>query len=173
MSSLKYTDETDRAYALSGMGVAMFMLEKEQYLHSITLDLPTPGGLVISSDFFYTPNQQLSAKAVWNAMLSQFYTVVSLSLANVMARSLVRARRELPPSLLAELRRELSVRGGELCQLEPDEVSNLMNRALGNLDSLFRYPEVHTLIRTLASELTSRRTLTADDLSSRLSPYMR
>ena len=58
MVTLKYKDETDRAYGLSGMSVCMCMMENERFIDSVNLDSEPDKGLAFTSDFFYPHNQE-------------------------------------------------------------------------------------------------------------------
>ncbi len=50
-STLKYSDETDKCYGLTGMVIGLFIYDGEQYLSSITLDGGADSSIEFTPDF--------------------------------------------------------------------------------------------------------------------------
>ncbi len=78
-----YTSETDRSYGIAGMALMMNIWDKEDMLRSISLD-----GIDIefAPEFFCSPNPNVSAKAVYAEMLSQYQILSGLVISNILCR---------------------------------------------------------------------------------------
>lgn len=51
MATLKYKDDTDRAYGLTGMSVCLCLMDSERFLMHLDLDSEADQGLVFTPDF--------------------------------------------------------------------------------------------------------------------------
>ncbi|MDE5594227.1 MAG: hypothetical protein K2I89_01460, partial [Muribaculaceae bacterium] len=103
-SSLKYTDEKDKSYGLTGMAISMIVLDGEEYLSGMSIDAPVGEGVELSQDFYFIGNPRLSAKIAWNEILKHFQLSAGMVISNVMCRSYVQHRRKLSSELVALLK---------------------------------------------------------------------
>lgn len=163
---LKYTDATDRAYGLCGMVMAMFIYDADDYIRALSIDAPADDGLMLTPDFFVVNNPHLSAKAIWNNDYRRFQLSSAMFIGNLLCRSITRRKsdisREVSDLLLSHLLRE----GEEACGLEPTEVRELLAEPFSYLRRVFMHPEISSVVKTMAEELSSKRTLDRDRISS-------
>ena len=52
-SHLRYTDEKDKSYGLTGMAISMVVLDGEEYLNGLSIDAPTGEGIELSQEWSY------------------------------------------------------------------------------------------------------------------------
>ena len=61
---LKYRDNRDKTYGLTGMAIALVMADGEDMLMQVSLDAPAGEGITFTPDFLFTEaNPRYSAKA--------------------------------------------------------------------------------------------------------------
>ncbi|MDE7119936.1 MAG: hypothetical protein K2O10_04945 [Muribaculaceae bacterium] len=173
MFNLKYQDQRDRAYGLSGMAVAMVVWDNEQYLAGLNLDAEADFGLELSPDFFTIANSALSAKAVWNDRVAKFQLALGLMVANVLSRALVRANEEITPQARQMLVKSLHDEGRSACDLTETEVDALFTKAYGYFHSIFAHHAVTPLVDSVAEALENSRRLDRDQIIELLSPLFR
>jgi hypothetical protein len=85
-----------------------------------------------------------------------------------MARSVVRLKKDVPTSLLNEVRKAIADEGKETCSLEDDEIDDLYRRTLSYTRRLFNNPQLKPAIAQFAGVLSRKRTLTAVELRDEL-----
>ena len=84
---LKYRDNRDKTYGLTGMAIALVMADGEDMLMQVSLDAPAGEGITFTPDFYFQGNPRYSAKLAWNQMLKQLSLVTGMMIGNVMCRS--------------------------------------------------------------------------------------
>lgn len=174
MITLKYKDEEDRAYALSGMALSMYVLENEKYIDYISLDAAPDEGLHLTPEFFHiTTNQHLSAKAVWKHKLNRFKLLNGLMVANLFARTLVRHNARVTRDLYNLLLDHLVEEGQELCALDRDEVTELYNSTFNYFIDIFSHSAVQSIVSSVARQLIASRTLDLEALATPMRPLRR
>lgn len=159
MVTLKYKDESDRAYGLGGMAVCMFMLDMEQYIDDISLDSKPDEGLRLTVDFFHSSNQQLSAKSVWKDNLNRFQLTTGLLVSNVLSRALVRHNEDVSRDLGELLISKLSEEGTSICALEKDEIRNIYYKTFSFFHSVFSDYRVASMLTDFVNTLRKERVL--------------
>ncbi len=164
MVTLKYADERDRAYGLGGMAACLVFLENEDFIDSVNLDAPADCGLVLSPEFYYAPNQHLSAKSVWKDSLNHFEVVTGLLLSNVMSRALVRQREELSRELADLLLSRLKDEGRELCALDDDEVREIFHKTYSFFHRVFTHADVARIMDGMVEKFMQERVLYKDSI---------
>lgn len=157
--TLKYKDESDRAYGLGGMAVCMFMLEMEQYIDDISLDSKPDEGLRLTVDFFHSPNQQLSAKSVWKENLNRFQLTTGLLVSNVLSRALVRHNEDVSRELGELLISKLTEEGTSTCALEKDEIRDLYYKTFSFFHGVFSDYRVASMLNDFVNTLMEERIL--------------
>lgn len=173
MTTLKYKDDTDRAYGLTGMSIGLCLLDHEQYIDCVNLDAEADHGIEFTPDFFLTPNQKLSAKAVWHGNLSHFRLLTGMVVANLLCRSLVKEHADLTRDLTELVIRNLQLEGAESCSLDEDETRALFNESFDYFHRVFRYPQVGALVEQFVDNLNKKRSLPGDEVLMLLRPLMR
>lgn len=173
MITLKYKDEEDRAYGLSGMVVSMYLLDNERYIDSVSLDAEPDMGMQFTADFFHQPNPNLSPKAVWNDSLSRFNLLNSLLLSNLMSRALVRHNENITRELYQLLMNMLIDEGHDLCSLDEDEIKELYNKNFSYYHEVFSNDTVNRTVRGIADMLRRERILDSEALYACMRPMRR
>lgn len=165
---LKYNDERDRSYGLTGVAISMVALDAEEYLDSISLDAPVGNSVEFSHDFFFITSPSFSAKSAWNERLKHFQITAGMIIANLMCRNYVQYRRKLSSDILQSLRDFVHDEGETLCSLDKDETDELFSRSVSYFDRLFSYARVHQIANDFAENLVMQRSITAQDAVERL-----
>lgn len=165
---LKYNDERDRSYGLTGVAISMVALDAEEYLDSISLDAPVGNSIEFSHDFFFITGPSFSAKSAWNERLKHFQITAGMIIANMMCRNYVQHRRKLSSDILDSLRDFVRDEGSALCSLEDDETDEVFNRSVSYFDRLFSYARVHEIANDFADNLINQRHVSAQEAVERL-----
>ena len=164
MKSLKYTDETDRCYGATGMAIGLMVFDGEDMLASVTIDGDPNEMVALSPDFYFAGNPGVSAKTAWNQILKNYNIGIAMLMSNLLCRSVVNRRQELPSELhdfLLDLARE---EGHESCSLDDDEIDRLFNKNYTYLNRVFTHRGVQSVAHDFASTLSQRRTLSRLDV---------
>lgn len=172
MATLKYKDDTDRAYGLTGMSVCLCLMDSERFLMHLDLDSEADQGLAFTPDFYQIQNQKLSAKAVWAGNLDHFKLLTGLIISNIMCRALVRERQEITRELSDLVLKNLQSEGAELCSLESDETGRLYAESYNFFHRVFCHPQVESLVESLVGELQQKRHVEAETVLHILRPLL-
>lgn len=173
MITLKYKDEDDRAYGLSGMAVSMYLLDHEKYIDNLSLDAEADKGLGFTADFFHLPNPNLSPKAVWADSLSRFNLLNGLIISNLLSRAMVRSGEAVTREICQLLSGMLADEGRELCSLEEDETRTLFNKNFNYFHEVFSNTTVAETVRGMAESLKRERTLDSEAVYVCMRPLRR
>lgn len=165
---LKYRDERDKTYGLTGMAIAMVMADGEDMLVQLSLDAPAGEGISFTPDFYFQGNPRYSAKLAWNQMLKQLSLVTGMMIGNVMCRSYVQDMQRLSDEVLRQLKDIVRSEGSEACSLDSDETDNLFRRNFNYYDRLFSHRVVADIAHNFAGELQSRRVFSACEVLDHL-----
>ena len=165
--TLAYTNEDDKAYGLAGMAISLAALDAIDRVASITLD--TNGPMVtFSHQYYFSGSPSISPKTTWDNLLHNFYITSAMVLSNVMARSMVRLREDVPAELLKQIHDEMVEEGRETCSLEEDEVDTLYDKTRTYMGRIFRNPRLHPAINDFAHLLSLRRSLSGNEIIDEL-----
>ncbi len=170
---LKYNDENDRSLGLTGMAIAMFALDGEQFVASISIDAPSGQGIVLAPEFRFNGNPSFSAKLVWNQLLRQFELAAAMVMGNAMCRSYVGRYRRLDNKVEKFLRTIIDDEGKASCQLDRDETRRIFDKTYDFLDRLFNHSTVASTAQQLATALREQRSLSSAEINDLLSPLAR
>ena len=170
MTTLKYSDATDRAFGLGGMAVAMVVWDSAHLLRSLDLDAPADRGMDFYPEFFVLRSQSYSARAAWNDAVEKFQLGVGLLIANLLCRALVRHHSEITPQMRSNLVNSLQEEGGASAGLTPQEVDTLFSKAYSYFHNLFSHQGVAQLVSSLSANLEERRRLPHDSVMEILAP---
>lgn len=161
---LKYADETDKAYGLAGMAVALLALDAEDCLRSINLDAEPDEGMQMSPDFYLTIAPRVGAKSLWNQSLRRFQITAAMTLANVVCRQMVhRSSVQLPADVDSALRKALLLEGDSMCGLSADEVDRLYGKDFAYFSRLFRHYAVIPSVESFVRNIRQCRVVSAED----------
>lgn len=166
---LKYRDERDRSYGLTGVAISLVALDAEDYLDCISMDAPVGNSIEFSQDFFFVTGPVFSAKSVWNERLKHFQIIAGMVIANLMCRNYVQHyRRKLSTDMLKNLRDFVRDEGEDVCSLDKDETDDIFDRSVSFFDRLFSYARVHEIANDFAENLVRQRIVSAQDVIERL-----
>lgn len=164
---LKYTNEDDRAYGLAGMAISIAALNAFDRVAEVSLDA---GDTMVefSNEYYFSGSPSISPKSTWSYLVNNFHITASMVVGNVMSRSLVRMRRDVPVEVLGALHDEILREGRDSCGLEDDEIDALFNRTLSISRRIFANPRLHPAINEFARVLATRRRLSGNELRDEL-----
>lgn len=165
--TLTYKNEDDRAYGLAGMAVSLAALDALDRVAGVSLDAEGPM-VSFSHEFYFSGSPSVSPKATWNMLVENFYITASMVVSNVMARSLVRMKREVPDAVIEEVRRAIREEGEDTCALEQDEADAIYRRSATGMRRIFANPRVHPAIDEFARVLSRRREMSGTEIYDEL-----
>ncbi len=168
-TKLKYKDEYDRAIGLAGMAIALYACDGEQFLASVSVDLPTGEGIKLTPDFGYDSNPALSAKFVWKQLLHRYELSAAMILGNAMCRSYIGQGKRFDSSTDSLLRDIINDEGKSICDLEYDETRSIYNKTHQFLDRIFTHSTVASTAQEFADMLCRQRTLCSTEILALLS----
>lgn len=165
--TLAYKNEDDRAYGLAGMAVSLAALDALDRVVEVSLDAEGPM-VSFSHEYYFTGSPTVSPKATWNNLVENFYITTSMAVSNVMARSLVRMKREVPADVSDRLRKAVEEEGEDSCSLEQDEIDALYRRSTTGMRRIFGNPRVYPAIEEFARFISRRRVLSGTEIYDEL-----
>ena len=172
-SPLKYKDETDRAYGLTGMTISMMVWDGEDMLSGVNLDANPGDGLEVTPDFHFSGNPRLSARLAWQQMVKQFELNTAMLLGNAVCRARVGSGKQIPASVNALMRALVRDEGKSMCSLDDDEIGHVYDKTMRYLDQIFTYDAVVRIAHRFAADLQRHRRLSAAEVLDRLADLNR
>ena len=162
--TLRYTDECDRCYGLTGMALSIVVLNGEELLADIDLDSPADEMMHFTPQYYFAGNPRLSARLAWNQIVEHYQLTMSMLVANVLCRYYVHRREEITPEVLKLVHDYLVDEGTDTCQLGEDEISALFNKSFSYMQRLFRRQGVQAVVNDFVRELIHRRKMTVSEV---------
>ena len=165
--SLSYLNEDDRAYGIAGMMVALANLDAIDRVANVNID--TEGPMVeFSHEYYFSGSPSISPKSTWDNLVSNFHITTSMVVGNILARSIVRLKEDVPMEILKEVYHQVDEEGKETCDLESDEVEQLYDHTLSRALRIFRNPRVHPAIDEFARVISRKRMLSGREIFDEL-----
>lgn len=165
--TLAYLNEDDRAYGLAGMAISLAALNAIDRVATVSLDADDTM-VSFSHAYYFSGSPSISPKATWDNLIQNFHITSAMVISNLMARSLVRLRQEVPADLLEEIHARMEEEGRDTCSLEEDEINALYDRTLRYSRRIFANPRLHPAIKAFAGTLARRRSLSGMELRDEL-----
>lgn len=165
--TLAYQNEDDRAYGLAGMAISLASLNAIDRISAVSLDADGPM-VAFSHLYYFSGSPSVSPKATWNNLIQNFHITTAMAVANVMARSMVRLGRDVPPEVMSQLHDSIVDEGRDTCSLEDDEIDNLYKRTLAYTRRIFGNPRLHPAIGELVTTLSRRREMSGMEILDEL-----
>lgn len=156
--------DKEKSFGLSGAAISLYVLDGEHYLRHLTLD-PSDGEDMfgLTPDFPVVSGSHISAKTVWNSLISQFNLLQSMAIGNLMCRRMISDELDdVRFQEKKELREHLYEIGKDQCALEEDELARLFDKDYVYLHRIFSHPGVRNVARLLAQTIEKERTLERD-----------
>ena len=169
MDFLKYKDETDKSYGITGMVISMKIWDDFSMLRSITLDNgPEEDAVSFNPEFFFNGNPRFSAKITWNETLRQFQLLAGMMMGNLLCRTMVHQHKRLSRSNLSDIYAIIEEEGRNNCELERDEVETIFNKIYNHLSSIYANRQMAELADRFADVVRTRRTMTGNEVEEQL-----
>ena len=162
--TLSYSDETDRAYGVAGMAIALMLWDGDDYLDSLSIDSPVGAALHLTPAFGFNGNPRLMASLAWRQHLRQLELTSAMIMGNAICRAYIHRSNPLTADASRSLRDIIRNEGRETCTLDEDEADMLYNKTQRYLDRVFTHSAVATLAHNLADSLCRQRQLSASQV---------
>lgn len=166
--NLKYTDESDKCYGVTGMAIGIVALDCESLLEALSLDAEPGESVKFSSEYYFSGNPRLSARIAWNEILKHFRLSMAMTISNVLCRSYVGNRRPVSDDVKAAMLDCILQEGHESCSLDDDEINTLFSNSFGYLNRLFAHHGVQSIAVDFARTLADRRVLSRNEVIEQL-----
>lgn len=165
--TLAYKNEDDKAFGLAGMAISLAALDAIDRVAGVSLDSEGPM-VTFSHQYYFTGSPSISPKSTWDNLIHNFYITSAMVLSNVMARSLVRLKDDVPADVLDTIHNEIIMEGRETCSLEDDEIETIYDKTRVYMGRIFRNPRLHPAINDFAHLLARRRSLSGNEIIDEL-----
>ena len=165
--TLSYLNEDDKAYGLAGMAISLAALDAMDRVAEVSLDNAGPM-VTFSNQYYFSGSPLISPKATWDNLLHNYYVTSAMVISNVMARSLVRLRRDVPSDVMKKIHEEIAEEGRDVCSLEDDEIETIYDKTRSYMGRIFRNPRLHPAIEDFARTLSRRRSLSGNEIIDEL-----
>lgn len=165
--TLSYLNEDDKAYGLAGMAISLAVLDAMDRVAEVSLDNAGPM-VTFSNQYYFSGSPSISPKATWDNLLHNYYVTSAMVISNVMARSLVRLRRDVPSDVMKKIHEEIAEEGRDVCSLEDDEIETIYDKTRSYMGRIFRNPRLHPAIEDFARTLSRRRSLSGNEIIDEL-----
>lgn len=157
---LKYINDDDKCYGITGMVVAMMVWDNEELFTSVTLDSPDNENIAFHHDFYFTGNPRISPKYTWNKLVEHYKMMMQMMVANILCRHFVLHQTAVNPQLKKLIYRHIENEGCENCSLEKDEIKELFDNCYDSLHRIFSHSGVQQIVKDFADNLKQQRTFT-------------
>lgn len=163
-ATLKYTDDDDRCYGLTGMAMGVVIWDCEELLASIDLDAPADAMMEFTPQYYFAGNPRLSARLAWNQIVEHYRLSMGLMMANVLCRRYVHDHADVDAPTLDLMKEYLLEEGRDTCSLDDDEINTLFNKQLSYLHRLFSHSGVQRVAADFAADLKHRRRMSIAEI---------
>ncbi|MBD5346401.1 MAG: hypothetical protein HDR92_04635 [Bacteroides sp.] len=173
-TSLKYRDEADRAYGVSGMTIAVVVCNAEDLITGINIDAEDPSDMMELSDNYYMAgNRANSVSAAWQQTLSALRATLIMATGNVMARCLVGQHTPVSAEAREILHEAATADAVATCQLDNDEIDELFSSTYSYLERVFSNRSIVQITDDFAHLIRRQRRLSQSDIMQAMRPLAR
>ncbi len=162
--NLRYSDERDKLYGISGMAITLVACNGEDLLSEVRVDAPAGSNMVMNHDFAFNGNPRMSAKIVWAQTMKDLRAMTSMTLGNIVCRRRLLSGMPVEQDLIGGLRELVRGECAEQCGLERDEADAMFGACHSYVERLFAHMAVCTMAERLADRLAERRTLSGSEV---------
>ena len=81
---LKYTDDQDKCYGVTGMAVSLVVWDADDMLARIDID--SDDNIEFVPEYYFSGNPRLSAKVAWQYILKHYQASMGMMIGNVKCR---------------------------------------------------------------------------------------
>ncbi len=165
---LSYHSEDDKCYGATGMAIGIVVFDGEDMLSAISIDAQPHEVIEMNEEYFFSGNPGLSAKSVWNRILTNYNLSVAMLIANVMCRKYVLDKTTLSNELKEYLHTRIVEEGVSSCSLDEDEVDRIFDKNYRYLHRVFNHNGVQMIAHKFADTLKRQRRLTRSEVIDNL-----
>lgn len=165
---LRYIDENDKCYGITGMAIGMVIWDAENVLSSISVDAPADEAVEFTPEFYFSGNPRLSAKVAWNHILQHFQVSMGMLIGNILCRSYVLHKETVDSDTRNELLSYLDEEGKDVCSLESDEIERMFNKSYNYLHKVFNHAGVQSVVHDFARDLKAQRRMSRGEVVEHL-----
>lgn len=161
---LKYKDEQDKCYGLTGVAMSTVILNIECLISAIYLDSDANNSIKYTPQLIIEGNAEISPRNQWNHNVEKFRLSMSMILSNIFCRTYVLERKFINHKTKQHIIDYFLEEGRSICSLEKDEVEILFNKNYDYLHRIFSHPEVQCIANEFAQKLTDKRMLLNNEI---------
>ncbi len=165
---MKYRDEEDKCYGVTGMAIGLTIFEADDLFNSITIDAEGLDCISFTPEYYFTGNPAISARNAWKSVLEHYQLTSGLVIADAMCRRMFRDRGSMDKALRKSLYEAIAEEGKNSCQLEDDEVEQIFEKSYRYLMKLLSNYQVQDIVQDFAKELKRRRIMTQHEVAEEL-----
>jgi hypothetical protein len=165
---MKYRDEDDKCYGLTGMAIGLTIFEAEDLFSEISLDGEGLDCITFTPAYYFPENPIIEPKDTWQHTLSRYQMTSALVIADAMCRTIFHDHKAIDRDLRGRLYEVISLEGKESCQLEDDEVQRLFDKTYRYLQKLLTNSQVQDVVKDFAGQLKKSRRMAQQDVAELL-----
>ena len=155
---MKYRNEEDKCYGITGMAIGITIWNGEDMLYKLDLDNEASQYVQFTSDYYFSGNPGIPAKESWHYTLKHYQMTVGMLIGNMMCRSL--KKNDINYSKVKKAPyKSIAEEGKRTCQLEEDEIKTMFDDTYRYLEQVFSNRSVRDIANDFAKKLQERRTL--------------
>lgn len=155
---MKYRDENDKCYGITGMAIGLSIWNGEDMLYRIDIDDEENGYITFTPEYYFHGNPAISAVESWHYTLKRYQMTIGMLIANMMCRSIASGDIDYAKAKKTVFK-TIAEEGKRTCQLEEDEIRRLFQDTYTYLEQVFRNRSVCDIARRFAGQLKENRSL--------------
>lgn len=155
---LKYIDEDDKCYGITGMAIGIMVCDAENLISSISLDEEEGNAMKFTNEIF-TANPRIPAKLSWQHMVEQYQIAMGMLIANLMCRNCVLRQGGISNEMKNLVYKYLQDEGKRICSLEEDEIKKLFDKNYAFMQRIFNHQGVQNIVHDFVRNLKSSRSM--------------
>ena len=167
---LKYKDEQDKCYGLTGVAMSAVIWDVENLISAIYLDSNAVCAVQYTPQLIINGNTVISPRNVLNHNIEKFRLMMGMMLSNILCRTYVLHHKFINHKTKQMMIDFFVEEGKKECDLEKDEVEILFNKNFDYLQRIFSHPEVQRIANDFAQTLSESRSLSQSEIIEALQP---
>ena len=167
---LKYIDEEDKCYGLTGVAMSTVIWDMENLISAISIDSDAVYSIQYTPQLIIEGNAAISPRNILNHNIEKFRMAMGMILSNILCRTYVLNNKFINHKTKQQIYDFFIEEGKINCDLEKDEVEEIFNKNYDYLHRIFSHPEVQRIAHDFAQHLTTRRTLSQAEIIESLQP---
>lgn len=161
---LRYKDEQDKCYGLTGVAMSAVICDVEHLISAIYLDSNATNSIQYTPQLIAEGNIEISPRNIWKHNVEKFRISMGMILSNILCRTYVLEHKFINHKTKQKIFDYFIQEGSAMCSLEKDEVEALFNKNYDYLHRIFSHPEVQRIANDFAQQLTEQRSLSQTEI---------